>query len=271
MKNIVKILFLLGILNQSLLGQFSITYKLDPVTTSEYNSTQGPPYPGDPFNVVGVTTIPVLLDGNENNKTWGHIDAQLNPVYKFKADQIEDLFGAASSASSSKAYAITAMPSEGSSGNVTYKEVTLETDSEHQYSGKPIIFYLHAIASSSGDYKGDTYQNGEVAMRFFPVLDIDEVDNQGIYIEALYKTDGNWTKCNSSDMVIDSSGIQYEDINGSNKAQIYGSLTDHYPVELTWNAKQGLPNYDGNITMRVQIKYGTSPFGSSSAGGSGGN
>lgn len=264
MKNIVKVLFLFGILNQYLLGEFSITYKLDSDTTSEHNSTQDPP--SDSYNIVGVTTIPVLLDGNENNKTWMHIDAELNPVFKFSTDDIDHLFGSDSSASTTAAYAITAMPSEGSSGNVTYNEVELETDSEYQYSGKPIVFDLHAFASTSDDYKGDSFQNGEVVMRYFPVLDIEQVNSQGIYIEALYKTDGNWTKCNSSHMVIDSSGIQYEDINGSNKAQIYGSLTDHYPVELTWNAKQGLPDYDGNITMRVQIKYGTSPFGSSSAG-----
>ena len=152
MKNIVKILFLLGLLNQSLLGQFSITYTLNSDTTSEYNSTQAPP--GDAYNIVGVTTIPVLLDGNENNKTWGHIDAQLNPVYKFRTDQIEDLFGTGSSASSTAAYAITAMPSDGNSGNVTYNEVNLETDKNYQYSGKPIVFSLNAWASTSDDYKG---------------------------------------------------------------------------------------------------------------------
>ena len=271
MKNIVKILFLLGILNQSLLGQFSITYKLDPSATTEFNSTEPPPF--DAYHVVGVTTIPVFLNGDENNKTWVHNDAQLNPVWKFDSGEIEHLFGTGSTASTDAKYAITSMPSEGNTGNVTYKEVIDETDTDYQYSGKPIIFQLNAWASHSDDYKGDRYQNGEVVMRYFPVLDIEQVDSQGIFIEALYKTDGNWTKCKSSDMVIDTgdSGIQYEDINGSNKAQIYGDLTDHHPVELTWNAKQGIPDFDGNITMRVQIKYGTSPFGSSSTGGSGGD
>lgn len=271
MKNIVKILFLLGILNQSLLGQFSITYKLDPDTTSEHNSTEEPPF--DAYYIVGVTTTPVFLDGNENNKTWFEHDAQLNPVYKFKTSKIEELFGTGSTVSTTNAYAITAMPSEGNTGNVTYSEVTLDTDSEYQYSGKPIIFNLYAFASNSGDYKGDSYQNGEVVMRYFPVLDIEQVDSQGIFIEALYKTDGNWTKCKSSDMVIDTgdSGIQYEDINGSTRSQIWGDLTDHYPVELTWNAKQGLPNFDGNVTMRVRIKYGTAAFDNNSTSGSGGS
>ena len=185
--------------------------------------------------------------------------------------EIEQLFGTGSTASTDARYAITSMPSEGNTGNVTYKEVTLETDTNYQYSGKPIIFQLDAWASHSGDYKGDSYQNGEVVMRYFPVLDIEQVDNQGIYIEALYKTDGNWTKCKSSDMVIDSAGIQYEDINGSNKSQIWGDLNDTYPVELTWNAKQGLPNFDGNITMRVRIKYGTAAFDTNSTSGSGGS
>jgi hypothetical protein len=269
MKNIVKILFLLGILNQSLLGEFSITYKLDPDATTEFNSTQDPPW--DAYYVVGVTTIPVLLDGNESNQTWLEHEAQLNPVFKFNSSAITDLFGTGSTVSTDARYAITSIPSEGNTGNVTYKEVILQTDTNYQYSGKPIVFNLYAFASNSGDYKGDTYQNGEVVMRYFPVLDIEQVDSQGIYIEALYKTDGNWTKCNSSDMVIDSAGIQYEDINGSNKSQIWGDLNDTYPVELTWNAKQGLPNFDGNITMRVQIKYGQSAFDTNSTSGSGGS
>ena len=128
------------------------------------------------------------------------------------------------------------------------------TDPALQYTGKPLFMQFESQASNSEDYKGETFQNGEVFSRFFPILDPVKFNSEGAFFETWYRksSEMNWTKCETIE-----SGP-----NGpvSNDSEVWDDLNDYYPVEITWDAKTDLPNFDDEIVIRVRAKYGTEAF-----------
>ena len=117
-----------------------------------------------------------------------------------------------------------------------------------------------AWPSHTTDYKGSDIPTGEVALRFFPVLDMSKFNDAttgGAYFDYHYKIEGQttWTKCNT--ITTGPNGAV------SSETEVFGDLTDHLPVETVWNAKTDLgTDFNENIVVRIRAKYGTEAFSS---------
>ena len=144
--------------------------------------------------------------------------------------------------------------------------MTENTEAAAQYTGAPLFMQFEAWAGTTTDYKGDDHQNGEVRLRFFPVLDMQKfADQGGAYIESWYRKNDEtiWTQFTTK-------------VSGPNghvvtAADLWGDLTDGYPVEITWDAKTDIPDFDGNISVRIRAKYGSAPFATNPAPYDGGS
>jgi hypothetical protein len=219
----------------------------------------------DAFYTVGVTTMRSLDDGLE---TWLFEAEKLNPVIYLTTTKAAEI---GISLLSDGYYARDISDTGGNTA--TWIQMTENTEAAAQYTGAPLFMQFDAWASTSTDYKGDDHQNGEVVLRFFPVLDMQRFsDDGGAIIESWYRKNDetSWTKFSTKVSGPNGHVVTSEDL--------WGDLTDGYPVEITWDAKTDIPDFDGNISVRIRAKYGSTPFatdpapyvGGSSGGGSSG-
>ena len=250
MKKIITILTLLGLTGNYLTA--AVMYEADPE-----NSAQILSLPSD-FSVEDATyTVGVTIQAfTEDNVTkWEIPDAKLNPVIKLPQAFLDDLEnnspdGIPAGISPNQAFAKYETNVDGS----FYSRMKEVTDPALQYTGKPLFMQFKSHASNSEDYKGDTFQNGEVFSRFFPILDPVKFGTDGAFFETWYRrsSEMSWTKCETIE-----SGP-----NGavSSDSEVWGNLNDHYPVQITWDAKTDLPNFNDEIVIRLRAKYGTEAF-----------
>jgi hypothetical protein len=248
MKNILKILFLIG-----LSGNFLIAAKMYNIVPggANFSLTTDVPDLRDAFLVVGVTNESTANNGIDE---WKLTDAKLNPVFKLNADFMsEHSIGAAPGY-----YFLAYILESGGTTTKTYGEVALTSIAEEQYTGQPLFMLYDAWPSTAGDYKGDSIPTGEVALRFFPVLDMSKFNDAttgGAYFDYYYKIEGQstWTKCNT--ITTGPNGAV------STETQVFGDLTDHLPVETVWDAKTDLgTDFNEDIVVRIRAKYGTDAF-----------
>ena len=251
MKNILKVLFLIG-----LSGNFLIAakmYKLPPEGSYvEEFSVHSYFYSLDNASlVVGVTTAPTVNDGTD---VWLQADAKLNPVFKLNADFMTA--NSITEASAGDYYLAERTVDSAGIQSKTYKKVVLTESPDEQYTGQPLFMLYDAWPSHTTDYKGTDVPTGEVALRFFPVLDLAQFsDAGGAYFDYHFKIEGEttWNKCNTIK----------KGPNGavSTEADVFGDLTDHLPVETVWDAKTDLgTDFNYNIVVRIRAKYGTEAF-----------
>jgi len=201
---------------------------------------------GDAYYTVGVTIMPFNESGTD---VWLLQAEKLNPVIYLSSDKIAEM-GVDVPAGH---YAMDSSDDANNTSNWVKMVVNSEPDA--QYKGPPLFMHFDAWSSTSSDYKGDSFQNGEVVSRYFPIIDADKFDESGgAYFETWYRvsSDSNWTKCEAI-------------LSGPNGAvttlnEIYGDLNDSYPVENTWNAKVDLPDFQEEIVVRIRAKYGTELF-----------
>jgi len=201
----------------------------------------------DAFYTVGVTTMRSLDDGVE---TWLFEAQKLNPVIYLTTTKAEEI---GISLVSDGYFARDTLDT--GPNTATWIQMAENTEVAAQYTGAPLFMQFDAWASTSTDYKGDDFQNGEVVLRFFPVLDMERfVDDGGAIIESWYRKNNetSWTKFSTK--------VSGPDGHFVNAADLWGDLTDGYPVEITWDAKTDIPDFDGNISVRIRAKYGSTPF-----------
>lgn len=217
----------------------------------------------DAVYTVGVTTMRSLDDGLE---TWLFEAEKLNPVIYLTTTKAEEI---GISLLSDGYYARDVSYTGGNTA--TWIQMTENTEPAAQYTGAPLFMQFDAWASTSTDYKGDDHQNGEVVLRFFPVLDMQRfLYDGGVIIESWYRKNDetSWTKFSTKVSGPDGHVVSTEDL--------WGDLNDANPVEITWDAKTDIPDFNGNISVRIRAKYGSTPFatepapyvGGSSGGGS---
>jgi hypothetical protein len=251
MKNILKILFLIG-----LSGNFLIAakmYKLPPEGTyiDEFSVSSFFSSLDDAYLVVGVTTEPTV--DNETD-VWILSDAKLNPVFKLNTDFMDE--NSITEASAGDYYLAARTVDSAGIESKTYKKVVLTETPHEQYTGQPLFMLYDALPSHTTDYKGTNVPTGEVALRFFPVLDLAQFsDAGGAYFDYHFKIEGEttWNKCNT--IKKGSNGAV------STEAEVFGDLTDHLPVETVWDAKTDLgTDFNYNIVVRIRAKYGTAAF-----------
>jgi hypothetical protein len=248
MKNILKILFLIG-----LSGNFLIAakmYKVDDDSPGSFTVTSEHPPIGDAYRTVGVTIAPF---DNLGTDEWVLTNAKLNPVHL-----LNNAFFTDSGISGGVAghYYLAQATASADGKEFTYKKMVLTELQHEQYTGQPLFMLYDAWSNHTTDYKGTDIPTGEAVLRFFPVLDMAKfTDNGGAYFDYHYKVEGQstWTKCNTI-----TSGP-----NGalSTEADVFGDLTDHLPVETIWDAKTDLgTDFNENIVVRIRAKYGTAAF-----------
>jgi len=248
MKNILKILFLIG-----LSGNFLIAAKMyivDNLNSGSFTVTSEHPPIGDAYYTVGVTIAPF---DNLGTDEWVLTNAKLNPVHL-----LNNAFFTDSGISGGVAghYYLAQATASGDVKEFTYKKMVITELQNEQYTGQPLFMLYDAWSDQTTDYKGTDIPTGYAALRFFPVLDMAKFsDNDGAYFDYHYKVEGQstWTKCNTI-----TSGP-----NGalSTEAEVFGDLTDHLPVETMWNAKTDLgTDFNENIVVRIRAKYGTAEF-----------
>lgn len=260
MKKIISTMALFGLTFQFLsAAQMYIKDEADPqafeTTADNFN---------DAYYTVGVTIMPTNEGGTD---VWVLGAEKLNPVIALSTDKISEMGLAVPGGF----YARETLDIPGNSSN--WVKMVENSEPDAQYKGPPLFMDFDAWSSTSTDYKGDDFQNGEVVLRFFPVLDMQRFsDDGGAIIESWYRKNDetSWTKFSTK-------------VSGPNGhvvtvADLWGDLTDGYPVEITWDAKTDIPNFNGNISVRIRAKYGSTPFatdpapyvGGSSGGGSSG-
>jgi len=251
MKNILKILFLIG-----LSGNFLIAakmYKVDDDSPGSFTVTSEHPPIGDAYYTVGVTIAPF---DNLGTDEWVLTNAKLNPVHL-----LNNAFFTDSGISGGVAghYYLAQATASADGKEFTYKKMVLTELQNEQYTGQPLFMLYDAWSDQTTDYKGTDIPTGYAALRFFPVLDMAKFShNGGAYFDYHYKVEGSggsgtWQKCNTI-----TSGP-----NGalSTEAEVFGDLTDHLPVETMWNAKTDLgTDFNENIVVRIRAKYGTAEF-----------
>jgi hypothetical protein len=201
----------------------------------------------DAFYTVGVTTMRSLDDGLE---TWLFEAEKINPVIYLTITKAEEI---GISLLSDGYYA---RDNSDTGGNTaTWIQMTENTEAAAQYTGAPLFMQFDAWASTSTDYKGDDYQNGEVVLRFFPVLDLQRfADDGGAIIESWYRKNDetSWTQFTTKASGPNGHVVTTEDL--------WGDLNDANPVEITWDAKTDIPDFNGDISVRIRAKYGSAPF-----------
>ena len=220
-------------------------YKKDEVDLKSFETTAD--NFGDAYYTVGVTIMPVNDD--LEGEVWLLQAEKLNPVIYLSSDKIAEM-GVDVPAGH---YAMDSSDDANNTSNWVKMVVNSEPDA--QYKGPPLFMHFDAWSSTSSDYKGDSFQNGEVVSRYFPIIDAAKFDESGgAHFETWYRvsSDSNWTKCETI-------------LSGPNGAvttlgEIYGDLNDSYPVENTWNAKVDLPDFQEEIVVRIRAKYGTELF-----------
>jgi hypothetical protein len=250
MKNILKILFLIG-----LSGNFLIAAKMyivDDVNPDSFTVTAGDPPIGDAYYTVGVTIAPF---DNHGTDEWELTDAKLNPVH-----MLDNAFFVDSNIPGGVPglYYLAQATTLTGSTQFIYKKMVINSVAHEQYTGQPLFMLYDAWANTADDYKGDSIPTGEAALRFFPVLDMVKFTaDGGAYFDYHYKIEGQttWNECNTI-----KSGP-----NGavSTEGEVFGDLTDHLPVETIWDAKTDLgTDFNENIVVRIRAKYGTEAFAS---------
>lgn len=248
MKNIVKILFLIG-----LSGNFLIAakmYVVDEDSPASFTVTAEHPPIGDAYYTVGVTIAPF---NNYGTDEWVLTDAKLNPVHMLNDAFFTD--SAIPGGVPGLYYLAQATTLTGSTQFI-YKKMVINSVAHEQYTGQPLFMLYDAWANTADDYKGDSIPTGEAALRFFPVLDMVKFTaDGGAYFDYHYKIEGQttWNECNTI-----KSGP-----NGavSTEGEVFGDLTDHLPVETIWDAKTDLgTDFNENIVVRIRAKYGTEAF-----------
>jgi hypothetical protein len=251
MKKIFTILTLLVLTGNYLTA--AVMYQIDS-DNADKNFSTTTDYAGA-FYAVGVTIVPTASGGGDDGVVpeWEISDAKLNVVFKLPQEIVD--YDQLSTADSSPVDAgVPYAKTKSINGVDTYSRMKVVTEPELQYTGKPLFMHFYSNASTSDDYKGDTFQNGEVFSRFLPILDLVKFDSEGAFFETWYRksSEMNWTKCETIE-----SGP-----NGpvSNDSEVWDDLNDYYPVEITWDAKTDLPNFDDEIVIRVRAKYGTEAF-----------
>ena len=218
----------------------------------------------DAYYTVGVTIMPFNESGTD---VWVLGAEKLNPVIFLSSDKIAEMGVAAPPGH----YARENLDIAGDSSN--WVKMVENSEPDAQYKGPPLFMDFDAWSSTSTDYKGDDFQNGEVVLRFFPVLDMQRYsDDGGAIIESWYRKNDetSWTKFSTK--------VSGPDGHVVTVADLWGDLNDGNPVEITWDAKTDIPDFDGNISVRIRAKYGSTPFstdpapyvGGSSGGGSSG-
>ena len=237
-------------------------YKKDEVDPQAFQTT------ADNFNdayyTVGVTIMPFNDSGTD---VWVFQAEKLNPVIYLSSDKIAEMDVPVTPGH----YARENLDIAGDSSD--WVRMVSNDEADAQYKGPPLFMDFDAWSSTSTDYKGDDFQNGEVVLRFFPVLDMQRFsDDGGAIIESWYRKnqETSWTKF--STLVSGPNGHVI------NPEDLWGDLTDGKPVEITWDAKTDIPDFNGNISVRIRAKYGSTPFatdpapyvGGSSGGGSSG-
>ena len=258
MKKIISTMALFGLTFQFLsAAQMYIKDEVNPqtfeTTADNFN---------DAYYTVGVTIMPTYEGGTD---VWVLGAEKLNPVIALSTDKISEMGLAVPGGF----YARETLDIPGNSSN--WVKMVENSEPDAQYKGPPLFMDFDAWSSTSTDYKGDDFQNGEVVLRFFPVLDMQRFsDDGGAIIESWYRKNDetSWTKFSAK-------------VSGPNGhvvtvADLWGDLTDGYPVEITWDAKTDIPDFNGDISVRIRAKYGSVPFAtdpapyvdSSSGGGS---
>ena len=256
MKKILLTMALLGFSFQFLSA--ATMYVKDDVNLQSFNTAND--NFNDAYYTVGVTIMPVI-DYDTGAAGWLLEAEKLNPVIYLDDAAIAegDIWGA-----DAGFYA-----KEGTSTyDSTWVKMRVNPVPEAQYKGPPLFMDFQAWSATSTDYKGDDYQNGQVVLRFFPVLDMQKFyDQGGAIIESWYRKNDetNWTQFTTK--VSGPNGHVFDEY------ELWGDLSDVYPVEITWDAKSDIPDFDGNISVRIRAKYGSAPFATNPApydGGSGG-
>ncbi|MDA8807201.1 hypothetical protein N9N55_08250 [Opitutales bacterium] len=250
MKKIFTILTLLVLTGNYLSA--AVMYEADPIHSAQILSLPSDFSVDDAFFTVGVT---IQAFTEDNVTKWEIPDAKLNPVLKLPQAFLDDLENNSPDGIPAGITPEQAFAKYETNGNGSfYSRMKVVADPALQYTGKPLFMQFESQASNSEDYKGETFQNGEVFSRFFPILDPVKFNSEGAFFETWYRksSDMNWTKCETIE-----SGP-----NGpvSNDSEVWDDLNDHYPVEITWDAKTDLPNFDDEIVIRVRAKYGTEAF-----------
>jgi len=249
MKKIFTILTLLVLTGNYLTA--AVMYEADPIHSAQILSLPSDFSVDDAFFTVGVT---IQAFTEDNVTKWEIPDAKLNPVIKLPQGFLDDLENNSPDGIPAGITPEQAFAKYETNGSSFYSRMKVVTDPALQYTGKPLFMQFESQASNSEDYKGETFQNGEVFSRFFPILDPVKFNSEGAFFETWYRksSEMNWTKCETIE-----SGP-----NGpvSNDSEVWDDLNDHYPVEITWDAKTDLPNFDDEIVIRVRAKYGTEAF-----------
>jgi hypothetical protein len=200
----------------------------------------------DAYYTVGVTIMPF----NESEKdVWVLQAEKLNPVIYLNSDKIAEMDVPVTPGH----YARENLDIAGDSSK--WVKMVENSEPDAQYKGPPLFMDFDAWSSTSTDYKGDDFQNGEVVLRFFPVLDMQRYsDDGGAIIESWYRKNDetNWTKFSTK--------VSGPDGHVVTVADLWGDLNDGNPVEITWDAKTDIPDFDGNISVRIRAKYGSAPF-----------
>ena len=250
MKKIFTIFTLLVLTGNYLTA--AVMYEADPIHSAQILSLPSDFSVDDAFFTVGVT---IQAFTEDNVTKWEIPDAKLNPVLKLPQAFLDDLENNSPDGIPAGITPEQAFAKYETNGNGSfYSRMKVVADPALQYTGKPLFMQFESHASNSEDYKGETFQNGEVFSRFFPILDLVKFDSEGAFFETWYRksSEMNWTKCETIE-----SGP-----NGpvSNDSEVWDDLNDHYPVEITWDAKTDLPNFDDEIVIRVRAKYGTEAF-----------
>ncbi|MDB3959055.1 hypothetical protein N9408_09115 [Opitutales bacterium] len=245
MKKIFTILTLLVLTGNYLTA--AVMYEADPVHSAQILMLPSDFSVDDAQYTVGVT---IQAFTEDNMTKWEIPDAQLNPVIKLPQAFLDNLETSPAGIAPDQAFAKYQTNGNGS----FYSRMKEVTNPALKYTGKPLFMQFESHASYSADYKGETFQNGEVFSRFFPILDPVKFNSEGAFFETWYRksSEMNWTKCETIE-----SGP-----NGavSSESEVWDDLNDHYPVEITWDAKTDLPNFDDEIVIRVRAKYGTEAF-----------
>ena len=250
MKNIVKILFLIGFSGNFLIA--AQMYVVDEDSPGSFTVTTDSPPIGDSYYTVGVTIAPF---NNHGTDEWVLTDAKLNPVHMLNDAFFTD--SAIPGGVPGLYYLAQATTLTGSTQFI-YKKMVINSVAHEQYTGQPLFMLYDAWANTADDYKGDSIPTGEAALRFFPVLDMVKFTaDGGAYFDYHYKIEGQttWNECNTI-----KSGP-----NGavSTEGEVFGDLTDHLPVETIWDAKTDLgTDFNENIVVRIRAKYGTEAFAS---------
>jgi len=249
MKKIFTIFTLLVLTGNYLTA--AVMYEADPIHSAQILSLPSDFSVDDAFFTVGVT---IQAFTEDNVTKWEIPDAKLNPVIKLPQGFLDDLENNSPDGIPAGITPEQAFAKYETNGSSFYSRMKVVTDPALQYTGKPLFMQFESQASNSEDYKGETFQNGEVFSRFFPILDPVKFNSEGAFFETWYRksSEMNWTKCETIE-----SGP-----NGpvSNDSEVWDDLNDHYPVEITWDAKTDLPNFDDEIVIRVRAKYGTEAF-----------